>query len=98
MGNDVFRVKDGTKKGYTEFKAIKDETTLDTAFPTSKTRRGRVKQNLIKTLDTSTSIAVYKGDGNWSSLSVFEQGQLQGFSQKQLDKIKVECFNIRIVG
>jgi DNA (cytosine-5)-methyltransferase 1 len=78
INDDTYRIKDGTTKGYTDFKAIPYHTTIDYTFMTSKTRRGRVKQGITKTLDQSVDIAVFDGKG-FRRITPLEVFRLQGF-------------------
>lgn len=75
----MYRIKDGTKKGYTEFSPKKHVTTIDYAFWTSKTRRGRVKNGVTKTLDQPAEVAIYDGMG-FRKITPLEVFRLQGFS------------------
>jgi len=79
LGDGMFRIKDGTIQGYTDFKPIPNETTIDYTFTTSKTRRGRIKNGMTKTLDQSVDIALYDGVG-FRRISPKEVFRLQGFS------------------
>lgn len=87
LGDNNFRVKDGTIQGYADFKAIPYYTTLDYAFPTSKTRRGRVKQGITKTLDQPAMIAVFDGKG-FRRITALEAFRLQGFPDESYHKLK----------
>lgn len=87
LGNNHFRIKDGTKKGYTDFEAIPFSTTIDYKFQTSKTRRGRVKQGISKTLDQAMEVAVYDGYG-FRRLSQLEVFRLQGFPDEAYFTLK----------
>lgn len=80
MGDDVYRIKDGTLKGYSEFKAIPFETTIDYTFTTSETRRGRYKHGITKTLDQSVDIALFDGNG-FRRITAKEVFRLQGFPE-----------------
>lgn len=72
-----WRIKDGTKQGYTEFTPT-PETTLEIGFPNSKNRRGRVKEGVTPTLDTSSEVAVFEGN-RIRYVSELECWRLQGF-------------------
>lgn len=91
LGNNIYRIKDGTNKGYTDFKAIPYHTTIDYTFMTSKTRRGRVKQGITKTLDQAVDIAVYDGNG-WRRITPLEVFRLQGFPDEFYYKLKEAGF------
>jgi DNA (cytosine-5)-methyltransferase 1 len=78
LGDGTYRIKDGTIQGYTDFRPIPNETTIDYTFTTSKTRRGRIKNGMTKTLDQSVDIALYDGIG-FRRISPKEVFRLQGF-------------------
>lgn len=80
IGESVFRIKDGTIQGYTDFVATPYETTIDYTFMTSKTRRGRIKHGCTKTLDQSVDVAIYDGSG-FRRLTAKEVFRLQGFPE-----------------
>lgn len=80
----IWRIKDGTKAGYTEFVAT-PETTLDLSFPSSKTRRGRVKEGVTPTLDTSCEVGVFQ-QGRIRLISSREAWRLQGFPDWAYDR------------
>jgi DNA (cytosine-5)-methyltransferase 1 len=87
LEDNTYRIKDGTTKGYTDFKAIPYHTTIDYTFTTSKTRRGRVKQGITKTLDQSVDIAVFDGIG-FRRITPLEVFRLQGFPDEFYYKLK----------
>jgi DNA (cytosine-5)-methyltransferase 1 len=87
IGENNYRIKDGTKKGYTDFKVAPFHTTIDYTFMTSKTRRGRVKQGITKTLDQAVDIAVYDGKG-FRRITPLEVFRLQGFPDSFYHKLK----------
>ena len=82
----MWRIHDGTKQGYTDFEAT-EETTLDLSFPSSKTRRGRVKEGVTPTLDTSCEIGVFD-KGKVRLISSREAWRLQGFPDWAYEKAK----------
>jgi DNA (cytosine-5)-methyltransferase 1 len=86
--NNTYRVRVGTKLGYEDFEAIPYHTTIDYSFFNSKTRRGRLKQGMIKTLDQKCEIAVYIGDGKFRRLTPLEVFRLQGFQDEVYHKLK----------
>lgn len=88
-----YRIKDGTTQGYTDFDAIKNSTTIDYTFMTSKTRRGRVKQGITKTLDQSVDIAIYDGIG-FRRITPKEVFRLQGFSDEAYNTLKEAGFSL----
>ncbi|MGG0667874.1 DNA (cytosine-5-)-methyltransferase [Lederbergia citrisecunda] len=94
LGENSFRIKDGTTQGYTDFEAAPYETTIDYTFMTSKTRRGRVKHGVTKTLDQSVDIAVYDGEG-FRRITPREVFRLQGFSDKVHETLKNNGFSER---
>jgi len=91
LGKNEYRIKDGTNKGYTDFTAIPYYTTIDYTFMTSKTRRGRVKQGITKTLDQSVDVAVFDGIG-WRRITPLEVFRLQGFPDEYYYKLKEAGF------
>ena len=52
------KIKNATKKGYL---IADDGDGIDTAYPESKTRRGRVQKNMAHTITTDDSKAVVIG-------------------------------------
>jgi DNA (cytosine-5)-methyltransferase 1 len=82
----VWRIKDGTKAGYTEFVPT-PETTLEIGFPNSKNRRGRVKEGVTPTLDTSCQVAVFE-DERIRLISELECWRLQGFPDSAYEAAK----------
>jgi len=91
LPNGEWRIKDGTVRGYTDFTAIPLHTTIDYTFMTSKTRRGRIKQGITKTLDQSVDIAVFDGVG-WRRITPLEVFRLQGFPDEFYYKLKEAGF------
>ena len=57
-GDKRVLIKNGTKKGYIE---ATDGDGIDLAFPNSNTRRGRVKKQMVQTLDTGNNKGVIVG-------------------------------------
>lgn len=86
LGGGNYRIKDGTVKGYSDFTAIPNETTIDYTFTTSKTRRGRIKHGATKTLDQSVDVALYDGTG-FRRISAREVFRLQGFSDTAYESL-----------
>lgn len=78
LDENTYRIKDGTNKGYTDFKVEPYNTTIDYTFMTSKTRRGRVKQGITKTLDQAVDIGIFDGIG-FRRITPLEVFRLQGF-------------------
>lgn len=89
----TYRIKDGTNKGYTDFKVTPFHTTIDYTFMTSKTRRGRVKQGITKTLDQAVDIAVFDGKG-FRRVTPLEVFRLQGFPDDFFYKLRDSGFKI----
>lgn len=77
------RIKEATKKGYTEAQ-IGDS--INFSVPGSKTRRGRVGKQVAQTLDTSCNQAVLTRDFRIRRLTPRETWRLQGFSDENFDK------------
>lgn len=88
-----YRIKDGTVQGYTDFDVIKNTTTIDYTFMTSKTRRGRVKQGVSKTLNQSVDVAIYDGVG-FRRITPKEVFRLQGFPEEAYATLKNAEFSI----
>lgn len=84
--NEIWRIKDGTKQGYTEFVPT-PETTLDLSFPSSTTRRGRVKEGVTPTLDTSCEVGVFDKE-RIRLITSKEAWRLQGFPDWAYEKAK----------
>jgi DNA (cytosine-5)-methyltransferase 1 len=82
----VMIVKDGTKKGYTEFTPT-EETTIDLRVPDSATRRGRVKEGVTGTLDTQCNVGVFS-NFRIRKLTPLECWRLQGFPDEHFHKAK----------
>lgn len=70
-----FKIVNMTKQGYDY---AGDGDSINYAFPSSKTRRGRVGRGYVQTLDTSVAQAVNQ-DGRWRRLTEREAWRLQGF-------------------
>ena len=54
-GPKLIAIKNATKKGY---QIAEEGDGIDTAYPRSKTRRGRVQKNMVHTITTDDSKAV----------------------------------------
>lgn len=92
LGGNTFRIKDGTKQGYTDFEAVPFETTIDYKFTNSKTRRGRIKHGATKTLDQAVEVALYDGVG-FRRISELEVFRLQGFPDSAYYTLKNAGFS-----
>ena len=73
----VMIIKDGTKKGYTEFVPTA-ETTIDLSVPGSTTRRGQIKEGITPTLDCACNVGVFD-NVRIRKLTPLECFRLQGF-------------------
>lgn len=82
----VMIVRDGTKKGFTEFTPT-DETSIDLSVPGSTTRRGRVKDGLTGALDTGCNVGVFN-NARIRKLTPRECFRLQGFPDWAFDRAK----------
>lgn len=81
-------IKENTKKGYKEA-YIGDSVNLD--YPTSKTRRGRVGNQVANTLTTSCNQGVVSNDLRLRKLTPLESWRLMGFDDE--DFYKAEKIN-----
>lgn len=81
----VVKVRNGTKKGYDEAR-IGDGISL--AYPTSKTRRGRVGKGVSQTLDTSCMQGTLTEDCKIRRLTPKECFRLQGFPDALFEKAR----------
>ena len=73
VANDEVRISQATKLGYI---VAEDGDGVNLAFPTSKTRRGRVIKQKSNTLDKSCNVCVYY-DGILRKLNINELERLQ---------------------
>lgn len=76
--NGHLYVKEATKAGC---KLVEDGDVINVAFPSSKTRRGRVGKGIAKTLTTSPRQAVYI-NGTLRMLTAKEHWRLMGFKDR----------------
>lgn len=81
---DILCVKEATKLGYKE---VEDGDSINVAFPSSKTRRGRVGKGVAKTLTTSPRQAVYV-DGVLRLMTTKEHWRLMGFKDRDYQNMK----------
>lgn len=80
----VLHIKEATHKGYKEANA---GDSVDLAFATSNTRRGRVGRDIAHTLNTGSTQGVVTLSGRIRRLTPRECFRLQGFKEDQIDKI-----------
>ena len=80
----ILHIKEATHKGYKEAN-IGDS--VDLAYATSNTRRGRVGRDIAHTLDTGSTQGVVTLSGRIRRLTPRECFRLQGFREDQIDKI-----------
>lgn len=78
-------VKEATKKGYAEA-TVGDSINIQ--FPNSKTRRGRVGEEVAQTLETSCNQATLTNDYRIRKLTPRETWRLMGFSDEDFQKAK----------
>lgn len=71
------KIKTPTKKGYVIARKLVDSVNF--AFPTSETRRGRVGVEFAQTLDTQANQGVYIGNGLFRRFTVRECSRLMDF-------------------
>lgn len=85
--SDHLKVKNATKKGYLE---AYEGDGVDTSYPKSKHRRGRVQSQKSQTLTTSRHIAVVTKDLKLRYLTPRECWRLTGFDDHDIDKCIAE--------
>jgi DNA (cytosine-5)-methyltransferase 1 len=81
---DVLYIKEATKKGY---KAAFPGDSVNLAYATSNTRRGRVGHEIAHTLETSCAQGVVLRSGRIRRLMPRECLRLQGFAEDQIDRL-----------
>ena len=86
VGGDtpLMKIRNGTKKGYFE---ATDGDGINLAFPTSKTRRGRVGKGCSQTLDTHCNMGTID-NYRIRRLTPLECFRLQGFPDDMVQKAK----------
>lgn len=85
-GAKQIAIREATKKGYTE--AMEGDS-VNTSFPNSKTRRGRVGKQVAQTLQAGeVNQGVVTNDIRIRKLVPIETWRLQGFSDEQFYKAK----------
>lgn len=85
-GAKQIAIREATKKGYTE--AMEGDS-VNTSFPNSKTRRGRVGKQVAQTLQASDiNQGVVTNDIRIRKLTPLECWRLQGFTDEQFYKAK----------
>ena len=80
----VLLIKEGTKQGYKE---AAPGDSIDLAYSNFNKRRGRVGKNIAHTLETSNPQGVLTMCGRIRRLVPRECFRLQGFTDKQIDKL-----------
>ena len=83
MKDVKLRIKEATKKGYKE--AFEGDS-VNLAYPESKTRRGRVGEQVSQTLQTSDNIGVVVNDLRIRKLTPKECFRLMGFDDEDYEK------------
>lgn len=76
-------IKENNKRG---FKEVKEFDSINVERPNSKTRRGRVGNQVVQTLTTSPNMAVYY-DGIIRKLTPKEHWLLMGFSESDYENV-----------
>jgi len=71
----IVKIKSATNSGY-EIATVGDS--INTAYPESKTRRGRVGKQIAQTLQTGLNQCIYLGDDLFRDLTPTEYERLQG--------------------
>ncbi|MES9784971.1 DNA cytosine methyltransferase [Bacillus thuringiensis] len=79
------RIREATKKGYSEAKM---GDSINFSVPGSTTRRGRVGKGIAQTLDTACNQAVLTKNHRIRRLTPKECWRLQGFSDEQFEKAR----------
>jgi len=87
-GKGALLIKEATKRGYKE---CFPGDSVDLAFPAQNTRRGRIGRGIAHTIDTNPKQGVVTSDRRIRRLMPRECFRLQGFSEKQIDKILATC-------
>ena len=77
----ILLIQEGTKRGYREAEVW---TSVDLAYPGSKTRAGRVNRNAH---DVASIQGIVEHGGRIRRLMPRESFRLQGFAEEQIDKI-----------
>jgi len=80
----VLLIKEATKRGYKE---AQPGDSVDLAFASMNTRRGRVGHSVAQTLDTGSNQGVVTLHGRIRRLVPRECFRLQGFTDPQIDKL-----------
>lgn len=91
--NNILAIKEATVKGYSEA-SVGDSINL--AHPNSKTRRGRVGNNIANTLVTGDSQGVVTTDFRIRKLTPRECWRLQGFPDWAFDKAQAVNSNSQL--
>lgn len=84
-GDKLF-VRENNKRG---FKEVKNGDSIDVERPTSKTRRGRVGDQIVKTITTSPKKTVYI-NGKLRRLSIKENWRLMGYEDCDFEAVVKE--------
>jgi len=82
-GGHVVKIKQATKKGYDEARL---GDSINTQFPGSTTRRGRVQKQSAGTLETACNQGPLEKDGRIRYLTPREYFRLQGFPDELFDR------------
>lgn len=79
------KIREATKQGYAE---AGYGDSVNFAFPSSETRKGRVGKGLAQTLDTSCNQGIVLACGRIRRLTPRECWRLQGFTDEMFDRAK----------
>jgi DNA (cytosine-5)-methyltransferase 1 len=81
--NPYYMIKNATKKGYKE---AYDGDSVNLSYPNSKTRRGRVGNQVSQTLQCNDAMGVVNGDLRIRKLTPKECWRLMGFDDEDFEK------------
>ena len=85
IGNKELYIKNATKQGYSE---AHDGDSVNLSYPNSKTRRGRVGEQVSQTLQCNDSMGVVNNDLRIRKLTPKECWRLMGFDDKDFEKVE----------
>ena len=86
-------IKNATKKGYKE---AYDGDSVNLSYPNSKTRRGRVGEQVSQTLQCNDSMGVVNNDLRIRKLTPKECWRLMGFDDEDYEKASKENSNTQL--
>ena len=91
--DNFIKINNGTKKGYLE---AYDGDSVNLSYPTSKTRRGRVGEQVSQTLQCNDSMGVVNGELRIRKLTPKECWRLMGFDDEDFEKAEKVCSNTQL--